>query len=94
MEAEFQQIMLEFSNPHLLALIQSNDACLTEIRDQIDHIRSYSNFFAQLVFSDVSGSSNRVAKVLADYAKVNKEPSIWLEKGPAFVLPIVLKELS
>ena len=55
---------------------------------------SYSNLFAQLVFSDASGSSNRAAKVLAGYAKVNKEPSIWLEEGHTFVLSIVLKELS
>ena len=93
-EAGFQHIMVEFSNPHLLALIQSNDACLTEIGDHIDHIRSYSNFFTQLAFSVVFGSSNRAAKLLAGYAKVTKEPSIWLEEGPSFVLPIVLEELS
>ena len=86
--------MVEFSNPHLLALIQYNDACLTDIGDHIDHIRNYSNFFAQLVFSVVSSSSNSAPKLLASNAKVNKEPFIWLEEGPAFVLTIVLEKLS
>jgi hypothetical protein len=52
---------------------------------------SYSNLFAQLVFSDVFGSSNRAAKVLAGYAKVNKEPSTWLEEGPALSFQLFLR---
>lgn len=29
---------------------------------------------------------------MEEYDKVNKEPFIWLEDGPAFILPIVFEE--
>ena len=41
-----------------------------------------------------TGSCNLAAKMLAGFAKGNTEPSIWLKEGPAFLLPIVLAELS
>uniref|UniRef100_A0A2N9HY11 ABC-2 type transporter transmembrane domain-containing protein n=1 Tax=Fagus sylvatica TaxID=28930 RepID=A0A2N9HY11_FAGSY len=31
---------------------------------------------------------NKAAKMLAGYSKENKEPPVWLEEGPAFLLPI------
>jgi hypothetical protein len=34
------------------------------------------------------------AKTMAGYSKENNEPSFWLEEGPAFLLPIVIADLS
>ena len=57
------------------------------------NIISFRIIFGHLSFLDISGSCNRAARLLAGFAKVNSEPSIWLEEGYVFILPIVLKEL-
>jgi hypothetical protein len=48
--------------------------------------------FEFLSFLVILVSCNRAAKIMEEYDKVNKEPSIWLEDGPAFILPIVFEE--
>ena len=93
-DAGFKQLIVEFPHPHFMAFLQSNVECLTELGDQLEHIHQFSAFFEFLSFSVISVSCNRAAKILAEYAKVNKDLSIWLEDGPAFILPIVLAELS
>ena len=37
---------------------------------------------------------NKAAKVLASYLKKNNKPSFWLEKGLAFIIPIVIADVS
>jgi hypothetical protein len=86
----FYCLMVEFSLSQLKALILSTEECFSEIGDLIDHIR---NFRTHLDFIMISGSCNRAAKMLADYAKGISKPSIWLEESHALLLPIVLEEL-
>jgi hypothetical protein len=93
-EAGFQSVIVEFSHPQLKALILSKTTCLTEIDDHISCIRSFSSLFCSLAFHVIPSSCNKAAKVLARYAKETTEPSIWLEEGPAVLLPIVITELS
>ena len=93
-DAGFKQLIVEFPHPHFMDFLQSNVECLTELGDQLEHIHQFNAFFEFLSFSVISVSCNRATKILAEYAKVNKEPFIWLEDGLAFILPIVLAELS
>jgi hypothetical protein len=93
-DAGFYCLMVEFSHSQLKALIQSTEECLSKIGDQIAHIRNFHSKFSHLDFIVIPGSCNRAAKMLAGFAKGNTEPSIWLEEDPAFILPIVLAELS
>ena len=90
----FYCLMVEFSLSQLKALIQSTEECLSDIGDLIAHIRNFCTKFSHLDFIVIPGSCNRVARMLAGFAKGNTEPSIWLEEGLAFLLPIVLEELS
>ena len=76
LESGFQHLLVEFSHPHLKALMQFNEDCVTELEDQITCIRNISANFAQLDFIISFGSCNRAAKLLISYAKENKEPSV------------------
>ena len=75
----FYCLMVEFSHSQLKALIQSTEECLLDIGDQIAHIRNFRTKFSHLGFIVIPGSCNCVAKMLADFAKGNTEPSIWLK---------------
>ena len=94
-EAGFQNILVEFAHPHLKALIMEKEECLTELVNSIHCIRNFfSSVFCSLDFHVVPHSCNKVAILLANYAKESSEPSIWLEEGLAFLLPTVIAELS
>jgi hypothetical protein len=93
-KAGFQNILVEFAHPHLKALIMAKEECLTELVDSIHCIRHFFSVFCSLDFHVVPHSCNKVAILLASYAKESTEPSIWLEEGPTFLLPIIIAELS
>ena len=86
--------MVEFTHPQLLAIIRSSEECLSEINDAVNQFRHLSSKFLFLDFHVTSGSCNKAAKLLASSAKGLVEPSVWMEEGPACILPIVLSELS
>jgi hypothetical protein len=92
-EAGFTHIIVEFSHPLLKSLITADEVCLSELEDTLAQIRVCSNFFHHIAFNSISRSCNKAAKSLAIYAKEITEPSIWIEEGPAILLPIVLAEL-
>ena len=52
-----------------------------------------SRMFSEIYFQNIPGSCNMSTKRMADFSKENTEPSLWLEKGPTFLLLIVIAEL-
>ena len=89
-KAGFQNILVEFSHPHLKALIMAKEKCLTELVDSIHCIRHFFSVFHSLGFHVVPRSCNKVAILLASYAKEFTEPSIWLEEGQRFSFQLLL----
>ena len=57
-DAGFYCLMVEFSHSQLKALIQSTEECLSEIGDQIAHIRNFRTKFSHLDFIVIPGSCN------------------------------------
>ena len=55
------------------------------------NIISFRIIFGHLSFLDISGSCNRAARLLAGFAKVNSEPSIWLEEAMCLSFQLSLK---
>jgi hypothetical protein len=92
-DAGFRNVMVEFSHSQLKALILSKEECLTELHESIDRIKHFQLGFCFLDFPVIPGSCNRAAKSLAIHAKEASEPSVWLEEGPAVLLPIVIADL-
>ena len=65
-----------------------------ELHELLCQIHAYQNHFSFLNFKINLGVCNKVAKLLASYAKKNNEPSSWFDEGPAFILPSVIVDLS
>jgi hypothetical protein len=93
-DAGFVDVLVEFSHPLLKALIMSKEECLTELHDSINCIRNFQTIFNSLEFFVIPCSCNKAAMRMAIFAKETTEPSVWMEEGPAVLLPIVLVELS
>jgi hypothetical protein len=65
----------------------SREDCLTELHELLIYIRDIQSAFCELFFQVVP-------KVCYKAAKILDKPSIWVEEGPAFFLPIVIANLS
>ncbi len=72
----------------------STEACLTKINDLLLQIWAYYDVFLQLEFFTISGYYNKVASVMACYAKECTEPSMLFEEGSMCLHPIVIAKLS
>ena len=94
LEAGFQKLMVEFTDSQIGALLMSKEDCFIELDEMLTQLRALQREFSQLSYHLVPHSCNMAAKTMAGYSKENNEPSFRLEKGPPFLLPIVIANLS
>ncbi len=93
-EAGFHRIVVEFPHTQLHALLNSRTNCLKKFQDVLEQIKSFHSIFSHLSFNVIPKICNKATSLLAGSTKVNADSSIWFEEGLAFILPIVLAELS
>jgi hypothetical protein len=85
---------VKFPHTQLHALLNSRTNCLKKFQDVLEQIKSFHSIFSHLSFNVFPKICNKATSLLAGSTKVNADSSIWFEEGLAFILPIVLAELS